>query len=78
MSTHPEVNNQDSTIADQLDALFAEPKELQAEWRKLYLLPSGKPRKRFTEEQNRKLDANYLRSTEVANQILALMKEAKK
>lgn len=78
MSKHPEVNNQDSTIADQLDALFAESKELQVEWQKLYLLPSGKPRKRFTDEQNLKLDANYLRSKEVADQILTLMKEAKK
>lgn len=78
MNAHLEPTNSNPTIADQLDALFAESKELQAEWQKLYLLPSGEPRKRFTDEQNLKLDANYLRSKEVADQILTLMEEAKK
>ena len=78
MSTHPEVNNQDSTIADQLDALFAESKELQAEWQKLYLTPSGKPRKRFTPSQDKALHENNARAQQVTAQILALMEEAKK
>lgn len=78
MSTHPEVNNQDSTIADQLEALFAESKELYAEWQKLYLLPSGKPRKRFTPSQDKALHENNARAQEVTAQILKLTGKAKK
>lgn len=78
MSTHPEVNNQDSTIADQLEVLFAESQALHEEWQKLYLLPSGKPRKRFTPSQDAALRENNARAQEVTAQILALTKGAKK
>lgn len=77
MRAHQEVNNQDSTIADQLEVLFTESQDLYEEWQKLYLLPSGKPRKRFTPSQDVALRENNARAQEVTAQILTLMKGEK-
>lgn len=78
MNAHLEPTSSDLTIADQLDALFEESEKLRAEWQKLYLTPSGKPRKRFTPSQDAALHENNARAQEVTAQILALMKEAKR
>lgn len=77
MSKHPGASTPDTTTAEQLEALFAEQSELFAEWQKLYLTPSGKPRKRFTPSQDAALRANNARAHEITNKILTLTKEAK-